>query len=391
MKATLSSWTRRALPWLRQLHVMTVKELRQLSRDTALVVYIVYIFTLQIFLAAGEAPADLHLARLVVLDEDRSAASRELVSRFQPPYFQPVGAVRSTTEGLAMLDRGQAVALLDIPSGFAETLRQGRHRAEVQLFVDTSKSTLGYLTSSYSARIVSRYGAQQAERRLRRGGAGGSGLPAVEERTRIWYNPALDPAWFGTLSEWLTMLTVVCILLPAAALAREKERGTIEQLLVSPLSPMQVMLSKVVGMTLVMLAGTAVALFGIMRLIYQLPMNGSLLLFFVMTALYTFTNAGLGLVVATFTRKTGQVGMVVLLTVMPIVMLSGIRTPPESLPPALRTAMSLSPLRHFIELTYGILLRGAGLEVLWDSALAMALLGAALFGIGLTRLRRQFG
>jgi ABC-2 type transport system permease protein len=171
---------------------------------------------------------------------------------------------------------------------------------------------------------------------------------------------------------------------------REKERGTIEQLLVSPLGPTQVLLAKTLAMTLVILAGTAVAYFGVMRPIYGVPSRGSLALFFALTAVYAFTSAGLGLVAATFTRRTAQVGMLALLIVMPVVMLSGIRTPWEGMPAWLRAVMTLSPLHHFIEIAYGILLRGAGLAVLWDSVLAMAVLGALLFAAGVWRFRRQF-
>jgi ABC-2 type transport system permease protein len=186
------------------------------------------------------------------------------------------------------------------------------------------------------------------------------------------------------------MMTVACILLPGSAMVREKERGTIEQLLVSPLTPLQVMLPKVVAMVLVMMAGTALALFGIMQPVFGVPIRGSVPLFLLMTAVYAFTNAGLGLVAATFSRTASQVGLLALLMVMPIVTLSGTWTPLEGMPQALDTLMLLSPLRHFIEIAYGILLRGAGLDTLWDSALAMTLLGCGLFALGASRFRRQF-
>ncbi len=186
------------------------------------------------------------------------------------------------------------------------------------------------------------------------------------------------------------MMTVICILLPAAALVREKERGTIEQLLVSPLSPLQVMLAKVLAMEAVMLAGVAVALFAIMQPIYHVPAKGSLTLLFVLTAVFAFTNAGLGLAIATFARNSGQTGLLVMLIVMPIVTLSGTWTPLESMPGWLRSVMTLSPLRHFVDIVYSILLRGAGLSVLWGSVLAMMALGGVLFAIGLVRFRRQF-
>ena len=142
-------------------------------------------------------------------------------------------------------------------------------------------------------------------------------------------------------------------------------------------------------MIVVTLLGTAVALLGILKPLFHVPVNGSLALFFGVTALYAFTNAGLGLLAATFTRRTAQVGMLMLLAVMPIIMLSGIRSPVESMPGWLRTAVWFSPLRHFIDVAYGILLRGAGAGILWDSILVMAGLGVVTFSLGLFRFRRQ--
>jgi len=377
--------------WLRQLRVMTTKELRQLARDRALFIYIIYIFTLDIVAAAGAINTELNQAAMLVHDADHSTASRELIYRFQPPYFKLAGTVEDADQGLRQLDRGAAMLLLDIPQRFAETLQQGEQAATVQLLIDTSKATPGFLASSYSARIVAGFSQEWTERKLIRAGVDPRSLPAVEDQRRIWYNPTLNEAWFGTISELLTMMTVACILLPAAAMVREKERGTVEQLLVAPLTPFQVMFSKMLAMMLVTLAGTAISLLGIMHPLFAVPIRGSLPLFFAVTALYAFTTAGLGLVAATFARNSAQVGMLAVLIVIPIVMLSGTRAPLESLPQWLRYLINISPLRHFIEITYGILLRGTGLDILWGSILAMALLGSLLFALGLWRFRRQFG
>jgi ABC-2 type transport system permease protein len=373
--------------WWRQVRVMTTKELRQLVRDRILFLFILYIFTINIVLAAGEVGTELNHAVLLVHDADRTAASRELVHRFQPPYFLRGGEVSRAAEGVARLDRGEAAVLLDIPDRFGEILEAGQEPAAVQVMVDTTNANIGYLASSYATRIGARLGQEWTERRLARRGPLPDAVPSVEMRPRVWYNPSLADAWFATLSELLTMITVACVLLPAAALVREKERGTIEQLLVSPLTPSQVLLAKILAMILVTLAGTALALFGIMQPIYGVPVRGSLALFFALTAVYAFASAGLGLVAATFTRRTGQVGLIILLMVIPIVLLSGIRTPWEAMPAWLRAVMTLSPLHHFIDIAYGILLRGSGLDVLWDSVLAMTGLGAALFAFGVWRFR----
>lgn len=375
--------------WMQQIAVLSMKEIRQLLRDRALFIYTVYIFTANIIIAAGGASGELRDAAVRVHDADRSAASRDLIYGFQPPRFRLAGEVDSPAEALRLLDRGEAQVVLDIPSDFTESL-QRQQPSHVQALIDTSQANNGYLASSYAARIVARFSEEQAQRNVLRAGADLRRAPAIRNELRVWYNPGLNDKWFNTISELLTMVTVACILLPAAAMIREKERGTLEQLLVSPLTPLQIMLSKLLSMMLVMLCGTTVAVFGIMMPFYGVPFVGSVPLFFALTALYAFTNAGLGLAAATFARNSAQVGLVVLLMVMPIVMLSGTWTPMESMPAWLRSIMYLSPMRHYIEIAYGILLRGAGFGILWTSVLPMAAIGVALFALGLARFRRQF-
>ncbi|MDH5195308.1 MAG: ABC transporter permease, partial [Nitrospira sp.] len=171
---------------------------------------------------------------------------------------------------------------------------------------------------------------------------------------------------------------------------REKEHGTVEQLLVSPVTPLQIMLSKVLAMTLVILAATALAMATVLQPIFGVPIKGSVSLFFLVTVLYSFTTAGLGLFAATVTKNQAQIGMLALLVISPMLLLSGITTPLEAMPPWVQSLMALSPLRYYIDVTYGVLLKGVGLELLWDSILALALLGGSLFGLGMWRFRRQF-
>ncbi len=377
--------------WIRRLEVMTVKELKQLLRDIALMVFIVYAFTFEIYVAGSGVSLELKNASLLLHDADHSMASRDLVYRFQPPYFRLSNGAVHDEQGIKLLDRGNAMVLLDIPPQFNETLLRAEQTAQVQLLVDTSNATIGYLASSYGERIGQMFSESWIQKRLTQSGLDPRTLPRIENRQRVWYNPELKSSWFNAISELLGMMTVVAVLLPGAALVREKERGTIEQLLVSPLSPFQVMFSKVLAMTLVILAGVALSLFAIMQPFFNVPARGSLLLFFSLTALYAFTTSGLGLVAATFARNQAQVGMLTILLVAPMIMLSGTWTPPEAMPAWLRYLIHLSPLHHYIDVAYGILLRGVGLDILWPAALAMTLLGGTLFSLGLLRFRRQFG
>lgn len=372
--------------WLRQVSVMTIKEFPQLVRDRAVFAYILYIFTLDIMIAAGQS-VELNNAKIVVNDADQSSISRELVYRFRAPYFSVADTNLHPDTALQWLDRGDATLVLDIPPDFSETLYRGDEVASVQMQVDTSIANVGYLAASYGSRIANQLSDEFTEQRL----AGYGPVPRIENQRRIRFNPDINEAWFSTISELLAVITVACVFLPSVAMVREKERGTVEQLLVSPISPFQVMFAKVLAMMTVMLIGTTISLFVILQLMYGVPARGNLGLFFTLTALYAFATAGIGMLAATFARNTGQLGMLLVLIIFPTIMLSGLWVQLESMPTWLRHIMNLTPLRYFIDIAYGILLRGVGFEVIWDSVLKMALIGVTLFTVALWRFRRQFG
>ena len=375
--------------WCEQVRVLMVKELKQLLKDRALFAYTVFIFTLDVMLAAGASSIELQRAPLAVVQAQHSAAGRELIGRFRAPEFTLHRQLAELDEASALLDRGEVRAVLVLPGQFQDDLALGR-QTQVQLLVDTAQANQGFLVASYAARISAGFGAEWAQRTLLREGVDPSRLPEVRADIRYAYNATLNETWFNTVSEWLTMLTIAAIVLPAAALVRERERGTIEQLLVAPLAPLQVVLSKVLAMVLVMLAGTAVAVLGVMHSGYGVPLRGSVALFFAMVALYTTACAGVGIVASGFARNSGQMSLIVILVVVPMVMLSGTWNMVESMPRWLQWLTELSPLRHFIVIAYGILIRGVGLEVLWPALAKMLLLGSALFAIGVLRFRRQF-
>lgn len=381
--------SQRVVIWWHRLAVMTHKEMLQLFRDVPIVAFLVYSFTLAIYITGNGIRSQLHDASLLVHDADHSVSSRELIHRFQAPFFRLSGEVIDSREALRQLDRGTAIALLEIPPRFHEQLVTGEPTA-VQLLVDTTNSPNGLSAASYAARIVARFGQEMALNRVGSGDESSQDLPLILSDHRVWYNQDQNEAWFECISHLLRQITVFALLLPAAALVREKERGTVEQLLVSPLSPFQIMASKVLAMTVVILSATAIGLFGIMQPVFGVPIRGSIWLFFTLTALFVVTTAGMGLAGATLARNQGQVGMMTLLVAAPMLMLSGITAPMEAMPVWVRYLMALSPLRYYIEIANGILLKGAGLNILWDSVLAMAALGAVLFGFGLWRFRRQF-
>lgn len=380
---------RRAAVWWRRLGVMTRKEMLQLFRDIPIVVFLIYSFTLGVYITGNGIRSQLHNASLLVHDADHSVSSRDLIHKFRPPFFRLEREIADPEEGLRWLDRGKAMVVLDIPPRFHEQLVTGEPTA-VQFLVDTTSSPQGLSAAGYAGRIVAQFAEESV---LARGGdASGpmASVPRVVSEHRVWYNPDQDDSWFECISHLLRQITIFAILLPAAALVREKERGTVEQLLVSPLTPFQIMMSKVLAMTGVILGATAVALFGIMQPVFGVPVKGSVPLFFALTALFVFTTAGMGLSLATLMRNQAQVGMMTLLMVAPMLMLSGLTAPMEVMPAWVRSLMALSPLRYFVEITHGILLKEAGAGTLWESILAMTTLGGVLFAFGMWRFRRQF-
>jgi ABC-2 type transport system permease protein len=389
MKSVLGPNSQRAIVWWRRLVVMTRKEMLQLFRDVPIVLLLVYSFTLAVFLTGNGIRSQLHNASLLVRDADHSFSSRELIHRFQAPFFRFDGLIADSRDGLRALDRGKAMAVLEIPPRFHEQLLTGEPTA-VQLLVDTTNSPQGLSAASYAARIVARFGQESRPVRVGSPEEASQNMPVIVSDHRVWYNQDQNDAWFESVSHILRQITIFAILLPAAAMVREKERGTVEQLLVSPLTPFQIMLSKVLAMTAVILCATAVGLFGVAQPAFGVPVRGSVTLFFGLTALFVFTTAGMGLAAATLTRNQAQVGMLTILVVAPMLLLSGLVAPMEALPAWARHLMILSPLRYFIEIAHGILFKGVGLSLLWDSVLAMALLGGGLFGFGMWRFRRQF-
>jgi ABC-2 type transport system permease protein len=379
----------RIVVWLRRLRVMTVKEFLQFSRDGALILFMIYAFTADIYLAGSGVRFELSGAAVAVHDDDRSFSSRELIGRFCPPSFAIKGEISGGPEGIDLLDRGQVMLVIDIPPRFRESLLSGAPTT-VQVQVDGSNSVLGTFAGSYSTQILDRFGLEAGLKRVGMDANKLETVPNVVEEHRVWFNQNQDNRWFMSIAELLNIVTLFAILLPACAMVREKEKGTVEQLLVSPLSAFQIMFPKVLSMSAVILAGTGLSLFVVLKCCFGVPFKGCLVLYFAITLLYIFATAGLGLFISTIARNLGQAGMLTIITYGPMIFLSGAWTPPEAMPDFLRWMMLLSPLHYYIDASFGVILKGAGLDLLWDSVLGIAVLGGALFGLGMWRLRAQF-
>lgn len=371
-----------------RLAAMIRKEFSQLFRDVPILLILVWAFTGAVYTGGHGISTEIHNYPIVVLDLSRSPASRELVSRFRAPYFAIVGEARSDAELVMLLDAGTASLAIVIPPDFER--RVHRDGARFQVISDGSRSTSATIAGAHIASIANGYSVELLERRLG-AGARAVAVPQVDARIRVEYNPNLVETWFSSLLEVLNQATMISMLLAAAAMVREREYGTVEHLLVSPLRPAELFLAKLVPVvTLVPLAAVASVL-GIVHGSFETPIRGSVALFYAVSVVYVFAMASLGLAIAVVAKNLGQAMMMLLLVMYPMMLLSGAFTPPESQGLVMRWAGLVSPVRHYVDFGYQVLFKGNGLAYVWHDILGMLVLGGLMFGFSVARFRRMLG
>ena len=336
-----------------------IKEFRSLGRDYAMLALIVWAFTLGVYSSATGIPETLHHAPIAVVDEDRSQLSSRIVNAFQPPYFRPPEMI-----GHAEMDRGMDVGLytftLDIPPDFQRDVLAGR-KPSIQVNVDATQtgqafSGAGYIQNIVATEVrefVSRYRAEPS-------------MPAQIE-VRMEFNPNLTQAWFGGVMEVINQITMLSIILTGAALIREREHGTVEHLLVMPLSAFEIMMAKVW---------------------LDVPISGSVGLFLLGAGLHLFATTSMGIFLGTVARSMPQLGLLTILVLLPLNILSGGTTPRESMPELVQNIMLAAPTTHFVSLAQAILFRGAGFDIVWPQFAGIVVIGSAFFFGALWRFRR---
>jgi ABC-2 type transport system permease protein len=360
-----------------------VKELWSLARDPIMIVLIVFAFTGVIYSTATGLPDTLHKASICIVDEDQSPLSQRLVAAFQPPWFTPPTLV-SREEMDARMDSGLDTFALDIPPSFQQDVLAGRSPA-IQLNTDATRMSQAFSGSGYVQRIVH----DEVQTWLQRYRT--SFRPPVDIEDRVRFNANLSRKWFGAVVGLIDQITLLSVLLTGAALIRERERGTVEHLLVMPVTPAEIMTSKVWSMGVVVLAASGISLALVVRGVLSVPIQGSIALFLCGAALHLFATTSLGMFLATFARTMPQFALLMILVLLPLQILSGGATPRESMPEFIQQIMMGAPTTHFVMLAQGILFRGGGPEVVWPQLLALGTIGAVLFGIALSRFRRTIG
>jgi len=368
--------------WLNIFH-LGVKELRSLGRDNLMLVLIVFSFTVQVYLTAKSLPESLHKAPIAFVDEDHSPLSSRIINAFFPPHFLTPAIIDQYAMDPGM-DAGLYTFVLDIPPDFQRDVLAGR-TPSIQLNVDATRMSQAFIGNSYVQNIVN--GEVTAFVQRHRAVAT---LPA-ELEVRARFNPNLSSVWFGSVMELINSITMLSIILTGAALIREREHGTIEHLLVMPLTSFEIMMAKVWAMGLIVVIVATASLAVVVQGVLEVPIEGSIGLFVLGMALHLFATTSMGIFLGTVARSMPQMGMLMLVILLPLQMLSGGITPRESMPELVQNLMLAAPTTHFVSLAQAILYRGAGFSIVWPEFLALIGIGGVFFVLALGRFRKTIG
>jgi ABC-2 type transport system permease protein len=367
----------------RRIGLLMWKEFLELRQDPTLFPVIFIAPLIQLGFLGYAASTDVRNVPMVVADQDRSPASRDLVARFDAsPYFTLIDVVTSEREVDPYIERGDAWMALAIPSGYGVAIAGGRP-ATVQIVADGTDSNSANIGLGYATALVSSY----AETLMARGGAA---APAggIDPRIRVWFNPQLESRYFMIPGVVALLLLVVTTNLSSMAVVREKEIGTLEQLNVTPLGRTELVLGKLLPYGLAGLIDVVLAL-AISIFWFEVPLRGSVALLLGLCLVYLMTTLGLGLFVSTVSRTQQQAMMTTtFFFLLPMVYLSGFIFPIENMPAIIEPVTYLIPLRYFIVILRGIFLKGVGLETLWAPALALTVWGVAILGLAVARSRK---
>lgn len=360
---------------------LAIKEFRSLWHDKVLLVLILWVFTGGIYSAATATSQELHNAPVAIVDEDRSPLSLQIAEAFYGPYFKPAEHIPFRDVDPALFE-GRYTFVLVIPSGFQRDMLAGKH-PDIQINIDATRMSQAFIGDTYIQSIITgEIGAFLDSR------GAVTNLP-IELVTRNKYNPNLEGHWFGSIMEIISNVTLLAIILTGAAVIREREHGTLEHLLAMPVTPMEIVSSKILASGLTVLVAATLSLIFMVQGVLGVPVHGSVPLFVAGAALHLFAATSIGIFLGTIARSMPQLGLLMILTILPLQLLSGAITPRESMPDAIQTLMLAAPTTHFVSLAQGILYRGADLAIVWPAFLALAFIGLVFFLAAVGHFRRS--
>jgi ABC-2 type transport system permease protein len=365
--------------WLSNVYRLGLKEFSSLASDKVLFAFIIYSFSLNIYSEATGIRTDVNNAAIAIVDSDRSALSARIRDGLLKPYFRRPDLIDRSAIDREM-NRGTYAFVLDIPPNFeADVLRE--HVPTLQLNIDATAMTQAGVGGSYVESIV-----QQETRNYFQSRGVEAELPVVVV-TRAFFNPNLEGIWFQAVLSVLESLAILTILLVGAAVIRERERGTIEHLLVMPIRASEIAAAKIWANGLVILVAATLGLVIVVQYVLEVPIQGSIALFIGGTAVYLFALASLGILLATIANTMPQFTLLAIPVFLILNMLSGAFSPLESMPEPLQVVIQVSPSVHFVNFAQSVLYRAAGIDVVWRHIAVLIVLGAIFLTIALARFR----
>lgn len=358
-----------------------MKELRSLGSDLVMLLFVIYAFTGAIYIQATGTSSEVNNASLAFVDEDGSILSKELQNSFYPPRFQSPVLISADQIEDAM-DRGKYMFVVVIPPRFEMDLKAGRN-ATIQLNIDATAMQQAAVGSGYIKNIITERVSNYLSRTDQ-----AQQLP-VNLVIRKLFNPNGISSWRTGVVAIINQITLLTVVLTGAAVLREREHGTLEHLLVMPLSAFEIAMAKVLANGFVILLATVASMFIVVRWALQVPFAGSVLLWLAGVMLYLFFATALGIFLGTISRSMAQFSLLIILIVIVLQLLSGGSTPVESQPVWLQYFTFLLPSRHFISFSQVIIFRGGGLDAVWPQFLTVAAIGLAFFVYSLGLFRRS--
>ena len=365
---------------LANIFCLGIKELRSLRADPVLIALILYTFTYAVYSVTKDVSFEVLDASVAIVDEDHSELSRRLAAAIMEPYFRPPVLIGPDDVEPAM-NNDRYVFVIDIPPRFEEDVLAGR-RPSIQINVDATAMTLAGNGAVYLQNILT-----QEVLVFQRGREGAAAMP-INLVMRARFNPNGDSEWFMSVMQVVNNITILSIILSGAAVIREREHGTIEHLLVMPVTSFEIMLAKIWANGLVIAVAAILSLWFVVRWFLGVPIAGSIALFVAGTLLYQFSVTALGILLATFASSMPQFGLLAIPVIVIMDLLSGSTTPMESMPSWLQTVMQIAPSTHFIRFSQAVLYRGAGFDIVWIDLLVLSAIGLAFFLVSLARFRR---
>ena len=366
---------------LRNILWLGLKEIRSLVSDSTMMLFVVYAFTFAIYSQATGTSNDVNNASIAFADEDRSQLSKELFNGFFPPRFQYPEAIPVSQDEDAM-DRGRFMFVVTIPPQFESDLLAGRNPG-IQINIDATAMQQAGIGSNYIKNIIrdriSSFMKRTAE----------TSTPPVNLVVRKMFNPNGVSAWFTAVVAIINYITLLTVVLTGAAVIREREHGTLEHLLVMPLTAFEIAMAKVWANGLVILVAVAISLFGVVQMVLKVPFAGSHLLWFLGVVLYLFFATALGLYLGTISRSMAQFALLLIMVIMVLQLLSGGNTPVESQPEWLQKLTYFLPSRHFVSFSQVIIYRGGGLSAVWRQFTMVTLVGLAFFVYSVSLFRKS--